>query len=111
VTGDVSMAEITVTMVLLLWWVLGYIEDSAGRRPIGKYAWLARCIAAVIFAVMMIVFGYIDFISKPSDWLSFSFCCLACLYCVGSAIIDFRRHRQIERLLAEGKIDKAITGG
>ena len=105
-----SMFEIVAVLIVVFWLVLGYVERSAGRKPIGKFAWLARCMAECIFAAVMAAFGFVYFTSEPPDWIAFGFACVACIVSLGSAVLDFRRRRQIQQLLAEGKIDTAING-
>jgi len=105
------MPEMLTVLAVAFWCLLGYVERSAGRKPIGKFAWLARCLAGCIMAIVMGVLGFTYFTSKPPEWLAFSFACFACVVCLGSAVFDFRRRQQIEKLLAEGKIDTAINGG
>lgn len=104
------MFEIVAALVVAFWLVLGYVERSAGRKPIGKSAWLARCMAGCIFAAAMGAFAFVYLTSKPPDWLDFGFACLACIVSLGSVLVDFRRRQQIQRLLAEGKIDTAVNG-
>jgi hypothetical protein len=106
-----GMPEIITVLAVVFWLLLGHVERSAGRKPIGKFAWLARCLAGCIMAAAMGVFGFTYFTSKPPDWLAFGFACFACMVCLWSAVYEFRRRRQIEKLLAEGKIDTAIKGG
>jgi hypothetical protein len=98
-------------LLVAFWLVLGYVERSAGRKPIGKFAWLARCLAGCIMAAVMAVFGFECFTSKPPDWPCFIFASFAGMASLGCAYSDFRRRGQIEKLLGEGKIDTTINGG
>jgi hypothetical protein len=106
-----GIPEILTVLAVGFWCLLGFVERSAGRKPIGKFAWIARFLAGFILAVVMGFFGFTYFTSKPPEWLAFICACLGCVACAGSAVFDFRRRQQIEKLLAEGKIDAAINGG
>jgi len=94
-----------------LWAALGYVEGSAGQRPVGRFAWLARLIASCICAAIMAGFGIAHVMSTPIDWLGLGFSCFVFIVSICSVISDFRRRKEIERLLAEGKIDSIIGGG